>query len=164
VKPADTKDLPPPQDPIATASNPDWPETPEQTRARLRAEATANRDNPNYRPEVYDSRVQQAANAETDNTSNTSRAINDRMKQSPDMNRTGMDQSAEFKRRLAMQKQGSPTTRRYLSEPPLDYRVPASSAPANELGEDEWKKENRLKKEAREKAGKSSWRDWVPWL
>ncbi|TIQ00394.1 MAG: hypothetical protein E5X60_05065, partial [Mesorhizobium sp.] len=42
VKPAPgKKELPPPQDSIATAS-PDWPESPEQRRARLRAEATLN--------------------------------------------------------------------------------------------------------------------------
>ena len=44
--------LPAPQDNVAAASNPDWPESPEQMRARLRAEATANQDNPNYRSPI----------------------------------------------------------------------------------------------------------------
>ena len=49
VKPAKGDEtLPAPQDTVATASNPNWPESPEQRLARLRAEADANLDNPNY--------------------------------------------------------------------------------------------------------------------
>ena len=49
VKPAKGDEtLPPPQETVATASNPNWPESPEQRLARLRAEADANLDNPNY--------------------------------------------------------------------------------------------------------------------
>ncbi len=53
--------------------------------------------------------------------------------------------------------------RRTLTEPPLEYRVPAATAAADELGEDEYKKERRLKREAKKKGG-STWRDLVPWL
>ncbi len=181
VKPADTSTLPPPQQSIATAGNPDWPETPEQTRLRLRAEATANRNDPNYRPRVTDSRQQDVASpsadprnprmaaridgktaAPTTTPRITSNAVNDRSHSNQDT--TPDNAREEFNRRLAEQNQGSPTQRRYLSEPPLDYRVPAATAPVNDIGEDEWKKENRQKAEARKKAGKSSWRDLVPWL
>jgi hypothetical protein len=46
---------------------------------------------------------------------------------------------------LPSPQQGSPTNRRYLSEPPLDYRQPAETAAKNDVGEDEWKKDKRRK-------------------
>ncbi len=49
VKPASAGALPPPQESVAVTANPAWPESPEARRARIRAEATANQDNPNYR-------------------------------------------------------------------------------------------------------------------
>ncbi|TIW82594.1 MAG: hypothetical protein E5V51_20730, partial [Mesorhizobium sp.] len=59
-------------------------------------------------------------------------------------------------------KQGDPNTRKYLSEPPLPYRVASDAAPQNELGEDEYKKERRLKAKAEGKKG--GWFDWLPSL
>ena len=38
-----------------------------------------------------------------------------------------------------------------LSEPPLEYRQAAADAPVGEIGEDEYRKERRLKREARKK-------------
>jgi hypothetical protein len=49
---------------------------------------------------------------------------------------------------MAINKQGSETERRYLSEPPLTYRQPSATAPSDQLGEDEWKKQRDRKKEA----------------
>ncbi|TJW35200.1 MAG: hypothetical protein E5W83_35120, partial [Mesorhizobium sp.] len=69
----------------------------------------------------------------------------------------------EIKRRLAESKQGDPNTRKYLSEPPLDYRVAAGTAPQGDLGEDEYKKERRLKKEAAAKSKSGGMFDWLPW-
>ena len=62
---------------------------------------------------------------------------------------------------VAASKQGSPTVRRTLTEPPLEYRQPAPTAATDELGEDEYKKQRRLKRQAQ---GGGSWRDLVPWL
>ena len=70
----------------------------------------------------------------------------------------------EFNRRLAANRQGDPGLRRYLSEPPLEYRAPAETAPVNDIGEDEDKKEARRKANSRKKAGKRNWRDFVPWI
>ena len=47
--------------------------------------------------------------------------------------------------RLKERNQGSPTQRRYLSEPPLTYREPAASAPVGDPGEDEETKARRLR-------------------
>ncbi len=185
VKPTDATVLPPPVDTNVTAS-PDWPMSPEQRVASLRAEATENRDKIGYRPKVYDS------SAGTD--INSAAIYDDRMVTvaKPDQlegdgpgykpgkvriqsaaaqegtplqkNVDNNNAREEFNKRLAMRRQGSPEYRRYLSEPPVDYRVPASTAPQNDVGEDEWRKEKRLKVESRKKAGKTSWRDFVPWL
>lgn len=125
VKPQTTAVLPPPQDSVTASTAAGWPESPEQRLARIRAEATANRENPAYRsPVVNDvSEVEMA-------------------KLSP------AEQQAEFRRRRALA-QGSSSERRYLSEPPLDYRAPAATAPVGDLGETEERKARAALREAR---------------
>lgn len=157
VKPVNpTTELPPPQENIVTASTGVWPESPEQQRARIRANATANRDNPGYEPEI----INDISGGES-NTPATRAAIG-RSSESGVMNQgDARKRSDAFKRELAASKQGSPTVRKTLTEPPLEYRLPAETAPTDELGEDEFKKARRLKAEAK---GGKSWRDLVPWL
>lgn len=152
VTPATKEVLPPPQESVASGANPNWPESPEQRRARLRAEATATRDNPDFEP-LIESDIAAAAPAASPLTRNPDRGVAE----------FNPAQRQEFNRRLAMSKQGSPTQRRFLSEPPIEYRQPASTAPVGDVGEDEWKKEKRLKAEARKKAGKTGWGDILPW-
>ncbi|WP_378943321.1 hypothetical protein [Mesorhizobium sp. ANAO-SY3R2] len=127
--------LPAPQDNIVQTASADWPESPEARRARIRDDATKNRDNPNFEPQV----------------------VNDMTSLSgPDMSKmTPAQRKAEMERRLRENKQGSATTRKYLSEPPLAYREAAPTASQDELGEDEAKKERRRKKLA--KKGSSWW-------
>lgn len=156
VTPASTEVLPPPQEEVSTASNPNWPESPEAKRARLRAEATANQDNAGYEP-LIESDVAAAPQQAVRRTAGFDVPLDNTAIGSPKAQRE------EFNRRLAITKQGSPTQRRFLSEPPIDYRQPAQTAPSGDVGEDEWKKEKRLKAEARKAAGKSSWADILPW-
>ncbi|MBZ9844653.1 hypothetical protein [Mesorhizobium sp. CA5] len=155
VKPApgQKESLPAPQESIQTASA-DWPESPEARRARIRADATAHQNDPNYQPEA-------AEDVQTDPEA-VKKAMADSGSSHPP--RWSPDDSsatrrAEVQRRLAEQKQGDPTTRKYLSEPPLAYRQAAATAPQNELGEDEYKKERRLKAQAEGKKG--GWFDWL---
>ena len=68
----------------------------------------------------------------------------------------------EFIRRLADTKQGSPNTRKYLSEPPLAYRQAAETAPVGDIGEDEWQKDRRAKRAAH--TGGWSIRQLIPGL
>lgn len=155
VKPAkgEASELPAPQE-VATAGNPAWPESPEQQRARLRAEADANRDDPNWKPVI-----------DPDLARNTSQDVRERQGSQryvfpfkKDANPTA--QREEFNRRLAETRQGSSTSRKYLSEPPLVYRQPAATAPANDIGEDEFKKERRAKAAS---AKPKKWADYMPW-
>lgn len=148
VKPGSKDVLPAPQDSIVTASAGAWPESPEMRRARIRADATANRDNSGFQPEVA-MPIKPASQTV-------------RRTKGDDVNLDGTPvstsaQRAEFNRRLAANNQGSPTQRRYLSEPPLDYRTPAETAAVGDVGEDEWKKDRR-----RMGTKKSGWRDLWP--
>lgn len=156
VRPASLEVLPEPQQELASADNPAWPESPEERRARLRAEATENQDNPFYRSPIVSGSTGRAARTAASRNPNYS----DRAPQ-PMVMEGNPQRRAEVQRRLRENRQGDPTTRKYLSEPPLEYREAAATAAAGELGEDERVKERRLK----QAAGKSSsWRDFVPWL
>ena len=159
VKPApgQKEALPAPQDSIQSASA-EWPESPEQRRARLRADATAHQNDPNYQAEIVD-------DVQTDPASIKKAMADSGSSHPPAWSPADSDKgrAAEIQRRLAASKQGDPNTRRYLSEPPLAYRVASDTAPQNELGEDEYKKERRLKKEAAAKSKSGGMFDWLPW-
>jgi len=160
VKPTTrTTELPPPQENIVTASTGVWPESPEQQRARIRANATANSDNPNYEPEIINDISGGTKIATPASGGAAGRAAESGVIDQGDAKK----RSDDFKRQLASSKQGSPTVRKTLTEPPLEYRLPAETAPTDDLGEDEFKKARRLKAEAKKKDDKS-WRDLVPWL
>jgi hypothetical protein len=163
VKPAaGTLELPAPQENIVTADASQWPESPEQRRARIRADATENRDKAGWEPEVVN-------DLSIDNSSSKTKLGSSSRGQESGVAPAGgaenlKKKGAEFKQALAASNQGSPTVRRTLTEPPLDYRQPAPTAATDDLGEDEYKKARRLKAEARKAAGDTSWRDFVPWL
>lgn len=153
VAPSDKSELPPPQENVVADSGL-WPESPEERRARIRAEATEGRDEPGFRPAVRGS-------------GNEARLRDPMQRELALSQSTSMDPKtarAEFNRRMAVAHQGNPEVRRYLSEPPLEYRAPAETAPVGDVGVDEAKKERERKAAARKKGGKSNWRDLVPWL
>ena len=135
VRPASLEVLPEPQREIATADNSAWPESPEQRRKRLRDEATENQENFNYRSPITGGGIPQGSASLTP------------------------EQRAELERRKRERNQGDANSRKYLSEPPVAYRVPNETAAVGDLGEDEWKKERRGKSSS----GKSSLRDLLPW-
>lgn len=158
VRPS-SKDLPPPQESVASADNTAWPESPEQRRARIRATATANQNNPSFRPEVVpDTDPAQRPRPTVDaNAHRFERPAN-----GTEVN--AKQQRAEFNSRLTEQRQGSSTSRKYLSEPPLAYREPAATAATDDVGEDEAVKERRAKSAARKSGGSGGVKSWIPWL
>ena len=157
VKPkAGTKEaLPAPQDSITQTAGGEWPESPEQRRARLRAEATGNENNPNYQTQIVGDDVQSDPAA-------VRKAMAESGSSHPPAPDTGqaVSKRAEVARRIAASEKGTPTSRKFLTDPPTAYRTAADTAPQNDVGEDEYKKERRLKKEALAKSGKSGWFDW----
>ncbi len=154
VKPAPTAlaSLPAPQENVIASTNAAWPESPEQRLKRIRDEATANQENAAYESPVISDVVSRPG---------VTSAARIGERGNFDVIDSPARQREAFNKRLAETKQGSPTTRKYLSEPPLDYRAPSETAPTGDVGEDEWKKERRQKKAARKER---SWRDLIPTL
>ena len=126
VKPETTAVLPEPQDDITTASASGWPESPEQRRARIRAEATANQDNIAYRSTVVRDVVAEPPNE-----------------------LTPAQQREEFRRQRAMTSGADGSSRRVLSDPPLVYREPAATAPMGDLGIPEHRKDRDARRAAK---------------
>ncbi|TXR48677.1 hypothetical protein [Phyllobacterium endophyticum] len=157
VRPAEGKiaQLPAPQNDVVTSGSANWPESPEARRKRIRDTATANQNNPNFVPEVEnDMPVAQKPAAKSEYG-----FFNDNTPANQGSKSTA---GADFRARKLASTAGSPTTRRYLSEPPLEYRAPAATAAANELGEDEAKKERERKAAARKDKG-FSLKNLIPW-
>ncbi|WP_419906358.1 hypothetical protein [Hoeflea sp.] len=113
--------LPAPQSSLASTENPQWPESPEETRQRLREEAEDARGN-------YRSPLSTGSGAVT------------------------AEQREQFRQAKALQK-GAYSGRRYLSDPPVEYRQPSATAPVDDLGEPEFKKERARKKAAQKDKG-----------
>ncbi len=159
VKPVrgEAENLPAPQDSVASIGNPAWVESPEQKRARLRAEADENSDDPLWRPTIEpDGTVAPARRAPTGTSPHVIDTGN-----APSDPASMKSQSEAFRKKLAETRQGNAKSRKYLSEPPIDYRQASATAPVGELGEDEVKKERRLKAEATKKNGRK-WGDLWP--
>lgn len=134
VAPPTTNSLPEPQESVVKNEQV-WPESPEETRARLVAEITENQDNPGY--------VSPLSTAGPDGKSLTRK-----------------EQAEAYRRARAIQ-QGAYQERRFLSDPPAGYKIPAASAPIGELGETEREKEKRRKEGATVKGTGKKW--WQPW-
>ena len=153
--------LPAPQDSITQTAAGEWPESPEQRRTRLRDEATANQDNPNYESQIENDVAtdqDSVRKARAESASNHPPVWN-----ASDSASGSAARRAMINQRLADTKGGDPNNRKYLSEPPTEYRVASDTAPQNDIGEDEYKKERRLKREAAKKGGSSGYFDWLPW-
>lgn len=148
VRPASMEVLPTPQPSVASAENPAWPESPEERRARVRQEATDNQETPGYRPRVR-------GNIDT----------SDRWADREGPEPLSASHRSEVLQRRAAAAPSTTADRRYLSEPPVVYRQPSDTAPADELGESERIKAQRAQRAAA--SGRNSgggWRRLVPWL
>lgn len=134
VKPAEAKLISPQQN-LASAENPGWIESPEQMRDRLKQEADDNADNPNYRSPLI-----------VGVTEGKTKSVE--------------QQAAEFRKARAIQ-DGRENKRRFMSDPPLEYRQVDDPAKLTDLGEKEADKEKRRQKEAAiEGTGRKWWQLW----
>jgi hypothetical protein len=135
VKPADPTKLVAPQLNLASKDNPAWLESPEQTRDRLRAEADENADNGSYRSPLAVSVTEGKA-------------------KSPEQQRLEFREA----RKIA---DGRENKRRFMSDPPLEYRKVDDPTKLADLGEAEKVKEKRRKKEAAIAGTGRQW--WALW-
>ena len=136
VKPADpTKLIEPQQNLASSENNPAWLESPEQTRQRLKQEADDNADNGNYRSPL-------------------AIAVTEGKAKSPEQQRL------EFREARKIQ-EGRENKRRFMSDPPLEYRKVDDPAKLADLGKSEAAKEKARKKEAEiAGTGRQWWQLW----
>ncbi len=135
VVPKDEATLVQPQKTLAsTTDNPQWVESPEDMRERLKAEATENERKIGY-------------NSPLQSQNNTMRQLSTK------------EQQEQYREARKLQQGLYSDKRRYLSDPPLEYRKLPEEAAAD-LGEPERKKELRRKKEA--KMANSGTKKWWP--
>lgn len=149
VKPTDTASLPAPQQSVVE-NNPAWVESPEQTRARLIAEADAGGATPLARKGV---------SSGGGSVPNMGRG-GDGPPTSEQLLLTEKQRRAQ-QEAMQIQQGAYSDRRRFLSDPPLTYRQPSETAPVGDLGEPERAKERRRIAEAK-KAGTGR-RSWWPW-
>ncbi|HUH49524.1 MAG TPA: hypothetical protein VLZ56_06680 [Mycoplana sp.] len=132
VVPREQGQLVTPQKSLAsTTDNPQWVENPEDMRDRLKAEATENERKIGY-------------NSPLQTQNNTMRQLSTK------------EQTEQYREARRVQQGLYSDKRRYLSDPPLDYRKLPEEATAD-LGEPEKKKERRRLKEAKMASGGSTW-------
>jgi len=125
--------LPQPQQSLANReSNPNWVESPEETRQRLRDEAAANENNPAYRSPLLAGKGQGGQMTESEKWEAFRKAKQDA---------ESVDVSA---------------SRRSLADPPAEFRS-TDAANLTDLGEPETKKEKRRKQQAEEAKKSSDW-------
>ena len=155
VKPSDTASLPVPQQNLAE-NNAAWVESPEETRARLIAEADGSANGATYSSPL----AKRVASANGSSGRATLGGAADGPPTPQDVLKQA-NQRKEYQNARKIQKGAYSDRRRYLSDPPLTYRKPAESAPVDELGEPERVKERRRISEAK-KAGTGK-RSWWPW-
>lgn len=145
VKPKSVGVLPPPREPAA--SDPSLPESPEARRGRLFAAAPDTSEQP--LPAAFATSQKEGVDpAELRRRSAAARSDVGRRAEIENNwvdPRTMAGQRLAVAERSSVGKQGSPEVRRYLSEPPLAYRAPASTAPVGDQGTDEEVKERRAK-------------------
>ena len=156
LKDGAAKGLPAPQESVTKTAGV-WPESPEERRARMNKEATDAQGDPLYVPNIQDDTGGNSVAVASSGNPN-----DDRNARKYVANDAGL--SARVKAARTLNATGSPTKRTTLSEPPIDYRQPANTASYGDIGEDEAKKERRLRAEAKKAKGGKSLRDLVPWL
>lgn len=145
-------DLPPPQESVASRDNPQWLESPEETRERLIAEIDENSDRADFRSPLG-GRV--ATNLERDEV--ISPRGRDEGLEPRSARRTAAEQRAAYQRSRQTQ-QGTYTGRRYLSDPPPGYKQPSETAPVGDLGTPERTKEReRLAAAKKQNSGGRRW-------
>lgn len=152
VMPAETAALPEPLEENASTSNADWPESPEERIARIRGEAVEAdvrsgevpveellREKEGIgKPERFKSAANRRGGGREDDG-----FINEMMGKNKERD--------EVLKRRSQLTYNNTATRRYLTEPPTEYRTPAATAVAGDLGYTKEELDEIAKKEAAQK-------------
>ena len=162
IVPENTAALPEPLDSETTTSNPEWPETPEERIARIQAQAgEIDPRSGEYSTEEQRRRKEGIAIERTGAEKKFIPGRTDRDGNPILFNgeRSRADRAAVLKRKAELAPSVG-ATRRFLTEPPIEYRTPADTAPsgAEAYTEEELAERKRLEEEAekRDQAGLKS--------
>ncbi len=147
VMPPQTAALPVPVDQESSSSNADWPESPEQRLARIRGEAEQ------ADPRSGEISVEELKRKKI-GIGQDSREVG-----ASDMDKDGhaaissLRDGTHKKAKMLKDEYAYSTgvNRKYLTEPPVEYRTPIATAPAGDLGISEAEKERRAEKAAKVK-------------
>lgn len=152
VVPEDTAALPEPLENGVTTSNPEWPETPEERIARIRAQAPEEDPETGLVPVEDRLRKKEGIDIETRdiNAENRDAGIDRYGNPILGFQQKRKEQREEVLRRKNELKVSSTPTRRYLTEPPIEYRIPADTAPTGEDAFTEEQLAERKRKELEE--------------
>lgn len=121
-----------PQQSVASKENGQWLESPEETRARLVAEAAANENDPRYRSPLLAGYGTAGTMTET-------------------------QKWEAFREARKVQQGAYLDQRRFLTDPPTQYRQAVAGGTLDDLGEPETAKEKRRKKEAATAGRNNEW-------
>ncbi len=145
VMPSKTATLPAPLDQESSSSNANWPESPEQRIARVRDEAELA-DPRSGEISVLELKRKKIGMRYVKPSSNVVDVDRDGHSAITSL-RDGTHKKAKMLRKKYAYSNGP--RRKYLTEPPVEYRTPISTAPIGDLGVSEAEKEKRAAKAAK---------------
>ncbi|MFK5980344.1 MAG: hypothetical protein QM488_15790 [Rhizobiaceae bacterium] len=135
VVPSDKDALREPVSIESSSSNPDWPESPEQKIARVRGGVAEADERSGEIPLEEMRRKKQGIRVSRGNRKGVSRAAG--LDGDDTMEVMFSSQSKKIKKRRAELAYSTGPKRKFLTEPPENYRAPADTAVAGDLGLDE---------------------------
>jgi len=150
VMPPANSSLPQPLEAEASTSNVDWPETPEQRIARIRGDAVVADIRSGNIP--VEEQLRKKDGTRVASASRKKRSVQaDRGGNAfIDVLKTGDPEGKEARRRRGQLAYSNSSERKYLTEPPVEYRTPAATAVAGDLGYSDEELEEIKKKEEKE--------------
>jgi len=150
VLPGQTASLPAPQEQESSSSNVDWPESPAQRIARIRAAAEPADPRSGEVPLSELMRKKEGIRIATRNPEfkNSDKDGHDAI---DNIGLNARRNAARLKQQKALTSGTTTLSRRYLTEPPIEYRIPASTAASGDLGISEVEKDRRIEKAAKAK-------------
>lgn len=145
VIPSDKNALREPVSAESSTSNPEWPESPEQKIARVRGDVVEADVRSGEIPLEEMRRKKQGIKVSRGKRKSVNR--HDGPEGDDTIEVMFSDQSRNIKKRKAELAYSTGPKRKFLTEPPETYRTPANTAAAGDLGIDEVKAREELKKE-----------------
>lgn len=138
VMPANKNILPTPVTETQNLSNEEWPESPQQRIARVQSLAPEVDERTGDLPVEYLTSEKEGINVSRNNANDVSRrnvwAKEEQWLKDVRNDAAGKSESAEFQKRKDQLAYSTGVKRKFLTEPPTEYRTPSATAEAGDLG------------------------------